>query len=932
MKRHGQLATAGAGMASFLILVLLAPAVRAEPSAKLATTTIEGITAYTLDNGLQVLLYPDPSSSRVTVNMTVLVGSRHEGLGETGMAHLLEHMLFKGTPKHPNVPKVLRDHGADYNGTTWLDRTNYYETMVASDANLEFGIRLEADRLVNSLVRREDLASEMTVVRNEFEIGENNTTGILTQRMKSAAFQWHNYGKSTIGNRSDIERVPIESLQAFYRKHYQPDNAVLVLAGKFDVEKARELIGRYFGPLKKPTRRLDKTYTEEPAQDGERQVVLRRVGKVGAVGALYHIPAAAHEDFAACEVLAYLLGYEPNGRLYKALVKTKKATRVSGTAEGCHDPGVLQVVVQTESKDEDALVALRTDMAEALEKLAGEKFTQEEVDRVKQKLLKHRALLMTDANSVGTELTEWVAKGDWRLFFLHRDRLEKVTPEDVSRVAERYLKRNNRTTGLYIPTQQPQRAAVPRTPNVAALVAGYKGRKAVAAGEAFDPTAETIARRVQQVTLGSGVKAALLPKKTRDEAVVVSLTLRFGNEESLKGHTAAAGLLGPLMRRGAAGQTRQQLDDALDKLKATVLFTSDAGEVSVAVQCKRESLGAVLGLAGKMLRAPSFPAEEFDVLKRQRLAGLARALSEPSALASRQLSRKLSPWPKDDVRYVATIEELIAQVKDLTVEKVRQLYQEQLGGQNGELVIVGDFDPEAATREVNEALDGWKSKTPYRRLAKKAFGQVKGERTSINTPDKESAIYLAGLVFALKDSDSDYLPLELGNYLLGGAGLSSRLAHRVRGKDGLSYNVGSTLNPSALDPRTGFLIYALFNPTNVDKADKAIAEELERFLKEGVTKKELDEGIKAYLQEQKNGRATDDSLAEQLAKELHAGRSFAFVAEQEKQIARLTPEQVQAAFARHIDPRRLVIVRAGDFRKKAAAPKPAGANDKSSAR
>ena len=155
-------------------------------------------------------------------------------------------MLFKGTPDHPSVPKVLQARGAQFNGTTWLDRTNYYETLPANDDNLEFAIRLEADRLINSYVKGEDLASEMTVVRNEFERGENNPHSILSQRIMSAAFNWHNYGQSTIGNRADIERVPVESLRAFYKKYYQTDNSMLIIAGRFEEAKALEFVSKYF--------------------------------------------------------------------------------------------------------------------------------------------------------------------------------------------------------------------------------------------------------------------------------------------------------------------------------------------------------------------------------------------------------------------------------------------------------------------------------------------------------------------------------------------------------------------------------------------------------------------------------------------------------------------------------------------------------------
>ena len=161
---------------TFLCLALFAPLAHAQQGAAQKVVTIEGITEYKLPNGVRFLLFPDPAASTVTVNMTVLVGSRHEGYGESGMAHLLEHMCFKGTPTYPNVDKVLQEHGANTtaNGTTWLDRTNYYESMPGTDDNLEFGIKLKADILINSNIKKEDLDKELSVVRNEFERNEND--------------------------------------------------------------------------------------------------------------------------------------------------------------------------------------------------------------------------------------------------------------------------------------------------------------------------------------------------------------------------------------------------------------------------------------------------------------------------------------------------------------------------------------------------------------------------------------------------------------------------------------------------------------------------------------------------------------------------------------------------------------------------------------
>ena len=295
------------------------PAAEATNAAKLAPPkalhTVEGITEYELANGMRVLLFPDPSRERVTVNVTYLVGSRHEGYGETGMAHLLEHMLFKGSPKFPDPWKLLQDHGAEFNGTTWYDRTNYYETMPASEENLDWALRFEADRMVNSTIDQKVLAKEFSVVRNEFEMGENYAPGILDERILSTAFLWHNYGKSTIGSRSDIENVPATALRAFYEKYYQPDNAVLVVAGAFDPERALELVQQHFATIPRPKRALPPTYTVEPVQDGERTVKLQRVGEVGVVGVLYHGVAGADPDYVAGEALLHVLTDRPSGRM-----------------------------------------------------------------------------------------------------------------------------------------------------------------------------------------------------------------------------------------------------------------------------------------------------------------------------------------------------------------------------------------------------------------------------------------------------------------------------------------------------------------------------------------------------------------------------------------------------------------------------------------
>jgi zinc protease len=894
--------------------------------------SVEGITEYQFDNGLRALLFPDNSQSKVTVNLTVLVGSRQEGYGETGMAHLLEHMVFKGTPRHPKIPKALQEHGAQFNGSTSNDRVNYFETLSATDENLEFAIDLEADRMVNSYIKQEDLDSEMTVVRNEFERGENSPGAVLSERISAAAYDWHNYGKSTIGNRSDIERVPVENLRAFYKKYYQPDNVVLIVAGKFEESKALALIQKYFGPIPKPERKLVATYTEEPAQDGERSVILRRVGDVSMVGVAYHIPAASHPDTAALEVLAGILRTQPSGRLYKALVETKKASSASAFARREHDPGLMSM--DAEVAHGSAPEEVRDIIIATAEELGAKGVTAEEVNRSRQQILKQRELAANDTAALGRSLSEWVAEGDWRLYCLHRDYIEQVTPEAVKTAAARYLQRNNRTVGVFIPTEKAERVAVPPTPDIAALVSNYKGRGAIADGEVFEATPENIEARVQRTELAEGIKVTLMPKKTRGQEAHLLLTLRYGNEENLKGFESVAGFLPELMLRGTKKLSHQQLRDELDKLSANLGAgaggggrrgggrrggggaPAGAGSVTFSIQAKRDTLPAVIEILGQVLREPLLPAEDFEVLKSERLAAVQQMRTEPGMLAPRLLQRELNPYAKDDIRYVTTVEESIQRLKDVKYEQVAQLYHDYLGSQAGELTIVGDFDSKQCLPILEKALIGWKAKKPYARIATPIAGNAKGGEHQIKTPDKANATYAAGLLFPLRDDDPEYAAMVVGNYIFGAGALSSRLGDRIRQKEGLSYGVSSSLSVSSQDKRAGLTISAICNPQNIGRVEKCAQEELERLLRDGVTNDELENAKQGYLQAIKVGRANDSGLAGTLTNLRHLGRTMAFEADVEKKISSLTVEQVNAALRKYIDPKKLVIVTAGDFETK----------------
>jgi len=892
--------------------------------APVKVTSVEGITEYLLANGLRVLIFPDPSKATITVNTTFLVGSRHENYGETGMAHLLEHLVFKPSKKYtgkagqPNPVEVLNSVGARFNGSTNSDRTNYFVTFPASDENFRKILDLEADRMVNSNIDQKDLwdkeanKGEMTVVRNEFESGENNPLRVTLQRTMAAAFSWHNYGKSTIGAKSDIENVNIERLRAFYHKYYQPDNAVLLVAGKVDEAKAIAQVNEFFGRIPKLARVIQPTYTLDPVQDGEREVTVRRVGDAQVVMALYKIPAGSDQEYPALEVLGQVMADTPGGRLHKQLVDSKKASGVFPWVMGGREPGFALFGAQLPK--EGNLEEGKQLLLKALEQSVETPISQEEVDRAKQSLLKEIDLTLNQSDRLGIGLSEYISQGDWRLFFLMRDRIKKVTPIAVRNAAAKYFKRENRTLGTFIPTPKPDRAEIPALVDVAAVVKDYKGLEKVAEGEAFDASPANIDARSRKVAFPSGLKAAFLAKKTRGEQVSATLTLRFGTEASLMDQDLAGEIAGQMLMRGTTKHTRQQISDEFDRLKAQVNIGGNAESVSARITTTRPNLQAVLNLVAEILKEPAFPKAEFERLVSETITQVESQKSEPNMVAQIAYRQHMDPYPKGHVRHVSSLDEAIAAYKVAKLEAVQAFHKQFYGSSSAQLAVVGDFDGNGVEAQARALFGDWKATQAFERIPKRIKG-VQPFDQKLETPDKANAFFLAGFDKPMKDSDPDYPALLMGNWMLGGGTLKSRLADRIRQKEGLSYGVGSQMSVDPQDAVATWIAYAIYNPTNLAKLEQAFREELDKALKDGFTSEELNAARTSWLQGQETNRTQDGALAGRLASNLFLGRDLAWQADLEAKVKAVTTEQVGAALRRFLDPGKINIVKAGDFAK-----------------
>ena len=448
----------------FCILLVSALALPAAPTVVDGFTYVKsrgGIDEYTLDaNGLQVLLIPETSAPVITFMVTYHVGSRNEVTGTTGSTHLLEHLMFKGSvnynrDKGNSVDQLLSRTGAQFNATTYLDRTNYSENLGSDQLAMVVG--MEADRMRNLLLRESDRRPEMTVVRNEFERGENNPIQSLIKEIFAAAYVAHPYHHNTIGWRSDIEKVTIEKLREFYDTFYWPDNATVTLVGDFQSAEALGLIKQHYGVITRAPRPIPQVYTEEPEQTGPRRVVVKRPGQLGVVAIAHKSPAATHPDFPALAILGSILGDGKNSRLYRELTDKNLSTGVFTGPFALRDPSLhFTFIPLAPGASHEQVEKIAVD---EVEKLKQHGVTATEVQAAIAKALADSAYQRDGSFAIAGKINEFIAAGDWTLYVTLDEALQQVTPADVLRVANKYLNVDQSTTGWFIP-QTPAAPAV----------------------------------------------------------------------------------------------------------------------------------------------------------------------------------------------------------------------------------------------------------------------------------------------------------------------------------------------------------------------------------------------------------------------------------------------------------------------------------------
>jgi zinc protease len=983
---HGAFACAVACCLLFTAQPTPAQTGQAEPSAKAITTatpapekitTVEGITEYRLPNGMKLLLLPDQSKATATVDVTYLVGTRHERYGEVGTAKLTQRLLFKGTPNNPAIDKELARRGIRFSGRAWREHTHFSAVLQPGEENLQWVLQMEADRMVNARFAQKDLDSEIAAILKEHEDNEKKdereretyiaekkidaktAAGMresapkrkkewppLKEKFDEVEYAWNNYGTTVNEEKAGILKAPLESLRVLYRTYYQPDNVVVMVAGKFDESKALAWTAKFFGAIPKPTRELPKPETrlDFKVDDGNRDD--------NSIIASYKMPAALQADADALRFSAFVL-YKLRGMSIKnkggisgfsqkfsresglslfglgGVASTKSSEESQAGLKAIYDQFSDRLQSSKEEKERAinqyyaderarAILQQRADLMKVVEDLGANPLTAEEMARTRKEFLSESARFMDNHEKLGAELADYIALGDWRLFFYWRDRAANMTAEEVAAASARHYRRENRVASFARARDSDGRAGAIPVPTAAEVLKNFKARETVIAAVGGNESDNLgIDKSVKKIQIG-GLTVSLLAKQTVGQSVAFNIRLRSGDEKTLFGKAAVAEMAGRALDRST---TKFQYGSFDESSRLRMRGNVSAGSANY--QTSRPYIAAAIKLAAHILREPTFSDSAAKTISDQMIDEVRAHKNSPSRVATNALQRHFNIFPVGDIRNVRSYEEQEDAIKAIKASDLREFHKQFYGAAKGEVAVIGDFDEAEVTAALRDAFADWNTGAPYKRLAM-PYKEVAPVNRAVEMPGSESAFFAARLNVGMQDTDPDHAALVVANYIFGGAtGFASRLTARLRLQDGLSHAVRSDLNVNSTDRGSAWSVYAFADAQDVANIEKAFKDEIGLAIKNGFTAKEIAAAKSAVLQQRQEQRMRDNvlagggismgALAGQLVNNSDLGRTFAWSRDFESKINALKTADVNAAFRKHIDPNKISIIKAGDF-------------------
>ena len=885
------------------------------------------IEEYKLENGFRVILAQNDKENKVFMNTVYLTGSLNDPQGKGGLAHLLEHLAFKGTQniKGEEFQRRLDQYTLMTNASTDYYSTKYTNVIRPEQNVINEVIHLEAERMDKLVLQEKFVPSEISIVKREREVRMDQPFSVMMDQMWKSAYGNQYLGRLPIGDLNELQSIKMDELNKFYRTWYAPNNAVMVISGKFDKAEVLKQIDQKFSPI---AARQVPAQTKVPVLDSSKMKQRNFLVQKGSDLAKFNVYLNGKNEKIKPELVLvpYLYSMQPSGHLYQSMVETGLSTAVQSTTWLDQDfnlvfIGAIYAPNHDAKKVESALIS-------GVEK--NQPFNETELNRVKNLIQNQSDSVLSNAAALGGRLSDYYVsyQGDWSQYFTDLDNIKKLKLTDVNQTLTQFLVPQHRISGDIQPTPEEQKKALKQKqasepaktltqtdiqaePLKDSRVYQQEVAEYVKASKQSLVNTE---KKIQRGTLKNGIQYALYPTSTRDDKTYATISIDFGTEKSLFNQGEVLDLMAYLLLRGSDQYSLQDIADKSIEAGGGATANAAGNSITIQIVAKKEKFADYFKFMLEVLKKPKFEPSQFDLIKSQSLSALDRPYTEPETVAALTMTRLLETYQPGDLRYHFEPEFSKQQIKAATVEQVKTLYQNFFVSNHAQIAITGDYQAKAMLKILQKEFGGWKAQLPYQRLSSD-YQAYPAQKVHTLSEQREFGNYQSILTFPVGADHPDTPALMVFSYILGDSQLSSRLAQELREKNALVYGFGSGLNLDEWLDSGALTIEANYTAGKSAQVSQGVHKVLNDLLSKGVTEQELEAAKANILKKRVTALEDERNIHRMLTPQLEHHRDLLFREKRDQALAKLTKADVDAVIKKYIKLDQFVEVMADQYGK-----------------
>ena len=885
------------------------------------------IEEYKLENGFRVILAQNDKENKVFMNTVYLTGSLNDPQGKGGLAHLLEHLAFKGTQniKGEEFQRRLDQYTLMTNASTDYYSTKYTNVIRPEQNVINEVIHLEAERMDKLVLQEKFVPSEISIVKREREVRMDQPFSVMMDQMWKSAYGNQYLGRLPIGDLNELQSIKMDELNKFYRTWYAPNNAVMVISGKFDKAEVLKQIDQKFSPI---AARQVPAQTKVPVLDSSKMKQRNFLVQKGSDLAKFNVYLNGKNEKIKPELVLvpYLYSMQPSGHLYQSMVETGLSTAVQSTTWLDQDfnlvfIGAIYAPNHDAKKVESALIS-------GVEK--NQPFNETELNRVKNLIQNQSESVLSNAAALGGRLSDYYVsyQGDWSQYFTDLDNIKKLKLTDVNQTLTQFLVPQHRISGDIQPTPEEQKKALKQKqasepaktltqtdiqaePLKDSRVYQQEVAEYVKASKQSLVNTE---KKIQRGTLKNGIQYALYPTSTRDDKTYATISIDFGTEKSLFNQGEVLDLMAYLLLRGSDQYSLQDIADKSIEAGGGATANAAGNSITIQIVAKKEKFADYFKFMLEVLKKPKFEQSQFDLIKSQSLSALDRPYTEPETVAALTMTRLLETYQPGDLRYHFEPEFSKQQIKAATVEQVKTLYQNFFVSNHAQIAITGDYQAKTMLKILQKEFGGWKAQLPYQRLSSD-YQAYPAQKVHTLSEQREFGNYQSILTFPVGADHPDTPALMVFSYILGDSQLSSRLAQELREKNALVYGFGSGLNLDEWLDSGALTIEANYTAGKSAQVSQGVHKVLNDLLSKGVTEQELEAAKANILKKRVTALEDERNIHRMLTPQLEHHRDLLFREKRDQALAKLTKADVDAVIKKYIKLDQFVEVMADQYGK-----------------